>query len=224
MIQKKKLAKSEIKILHIDDYELPLQLSFPKDFMEKNQYALLLIMDEEPGGQMVTDKFHVDWDSVLIDTDNVIVARFDGRGSGFQGLKVLQEIHRRIGSVEAKDQVAAVKYLLKLPYIDSKRLSIFGKGYGGYVASMILKSDEQLFKCGAVVAPISDMKLYASAFSERYLGMPSKEESTYQVYPDEGYHVSDKSKHHFYSTILRFFSDCLKEEISVLPPEPEEDE
>jgi hypothetical protein len=77
--------------------------------------ALLLIKyahicrDEEPGGQMVTDKFHVDWDSVLIDTDNVIVARFDGRGSGFQGLKVLQEIHRRIGSVEAKDQVAAVK-------------------------------------------------------------------------------------------------------------------
>lgn len=219
------------------------------------------------------DKFHVDWDSVLIDTDNVIVARFDGRGSGFQGLKVLQEIHRRIGSVEAKDQVAAVKYLLKQPYIDSKRLSIFGKGYGGYIASMILKSDEKFFKCGAVVAPISDMKLYASAFSERYLGMPSKEESTYQassvlhnihglkeenlliihgtadtkvhfqhsaelikhlikagvnytlqVYPDEGYHISDKSKHHFYSTILRFFSDCLKEEVSVLPQEPEEDE
>ncbi|GAB1285362.1 Inactive dipeptidyl peptidase 10 [Apodemus speciosus] len=249
-IQKKKLAKREIKILHIDDYG-----------------------DEEPGGQMVTDKFHADWDSVLIDTDNVIVARFDGRGSGFQGLKVLQEIHRRIGSVEAKDQVAAVKYLLKQPYIDSKRLSIFGKGYGGYIASMILKSDEKFFKCGTVVSPISDMKLYASAFSERYLGMPSKEESTYQassvlhnihglkeenlliihgtadtkvhfqhsaelikhlikagvnytlqVYPDEGYHISDKSKHHFYSTILRFFSDCLKEEVSVLPQEPEEDE
>lgn len=77
--------------------------------------ALLLIKyvhiyrDEEPGGQMVTEKFHVDWDSVLIDTDNVIVARFDGRGSGFQGLKVLQEIHRRTGSVEAKDQIAAIK-------------------------------------------------------------------------------------------------------------------
>ncbi|XP_051003235.1 inactive dipeptidyl peptidase 10 [Acomys russatus] len=272
-MQKKKLAKAEIKMLHIDDYELPLQLSLPKDFMEKNQYAVLLIMDEEPGGQMVTDKFHVDWDSVLIDTDNVIVARFDGRGSGFQGLKILQEIHRRIGSVEAKDQVAAVKYLLKQPYIDSKRVSIFGKGYGGYVASMILKSDEKLFKCGAVVAPISDMKLYASAFSERYLGMPSKEESAYQassvlhnihglkeenlliihgtadtkvhfqhsaelikhlikagvnytlqVYPDEGYHISDMSKHHLYSTILRFFSDCLKEEVTVLPQEPEEDE
>lgn len=31
------------------------------------------------------------------------------------------------------------------------------------------------------MAPITDMKLYASAFSERYLGIPSKEEITYQT-------------------------------------------
>ncbi|XP_066201539.1 inactive dipeptidyl peptidase 10 isoform X2 [Saccopteryx leptura] len=272
-ILKKKIIKSEIKMLHIDDYELPLQLSFPKDFTDRNKYALLLIMDEEPGSQLVTDKFYIDWDSVLVDTDSIIIARFDGRGSGFQGLKILQEIHRRLGSVEVKDQIAAVKFLLKLPYIDSKRLSIFGKGYGGYIASMILKSDEKLFKCGSVIAPIIDLKLYASAFSERYLGVPSKEESTYQassvlhninglkeeniliihgtadtkvhfqhsaelikhlikagvnytmqVYPDEGHKVSEKSKYHLYSTILRFFSDCLKEEIAVIPQEPEEDE
>lgn len=76
--------------------------------------ALVLVQcwycrDEEPGGQLVTDKFHIDWDSVLVHTDSIIIARFDGRGSGFQGLKILQEIHRRLGSVEVKDQVAAVK-------------------------------------------------------------------------------------------------------------------
>ena len=65
-----------------------------------------IFRDEEPGGQLVTDKFHIDWDSVLVDTDNIIIARFDGRGSGFQGLKILQEIHRRLGSVEVKDQIA----------------------------------------------------------------------------------------------------------------------
>ncbi|GAB5575609.1 inactive dipeptidyl peptidase 10 isoform X2 [Prionailurus iriomotensis] len=257
-ILKKKIVKSEIKMLHIDDYELPLQLSFPKDFTDRNQYALLLIMDEEPGGQLVTDKFHIDWDSVLVDTDNVITARFDGRGSGFQGLKILQEIHRRLGSVEVKDQIAAVKFLLKQPYIDSKRLSIFGKGYGGYIASMILKSDEKLFKCGSVIAPITDLKLYESTYQASSVlhnihGL--KEENiliihgtadtkvhfqhsaelikhlikagvnyTMQIYPDEGHNISEKSKYHLYSTILRFFSDCLKEEIPVLPQEPEEDE
>uniref|UniRef100_A0A8B9NNB8 Dipeptidyl peptidase like 10 n=1 Tax=Accipiter nisus TaxID=211598 RepID=A0A8B9NNB8_9AVES len=262
---KKKNSRTEIKMLHIEDYELPLQLSLPKDFTDRNQYALLLIIDEAPGSQLVTDKFHIDWDSVLVNSDNVIVARFDGRGSGFQGLKILQEVHRCLGSVEVKDQIAAIESLLKQPFIDPKRLSIFGKGYGGYITSMILKSSERLFKCGAVVAPITDMKLYASAFSERYLGIPSKEENTYQassvlhnlhglkeanllivhgtadgkylqiqlhlesdvpqIYPDEGHNIaSEKSKYHLYSTILGFFSACLKEETPILPQEPEEDE
>uniref|UniRef100_A0A803XWF3 Dipeptidyl peptidase like 10 n=1 Tax=Meleagris gallopavo TaxID=9103 RepID=A0A803XWF3_MELGA len=172
---KKKNSRTEIKMLHIEDYELPLQLSLPKDFTDRNQYALLLMIDEAPGSQLVTDKFHIDWDSVLVNSDNVIIARFDGRGSGFQGLKILQEVHRCLGSVEVKDQIAAVESLLKQPFIDPKRLSIFGKGYGGYIASMILKSTERLFKCGAVVAPITDMKLYGeistmSSFSHRVLG------------------------------------------------------
>lgn len=67
--------------------------------------------DEAPGSQLVTDKFHIDWDSVLVNSDNVIVARFDGRGSGFQGLKILQEVHRCLGSVEVKDQIAAIEYV-----------------------------------------------------------------------------------------------------------------
>ncbi|KAM4697616.1 inactive dipeptidyl peptidase 10 [Rhinophrynus dorsalis] len=177
----KKIFKTEIKMIHIEDYELPLRLSLPRDFTEQNQYPLLLLIDETPGSQLVTDKFHIDWDSILINSNNVIVARFDGRGSGFQGLKILQEVHRGLGSVEVKDQIAAVEWLLKKPFIDPNRVSIFGKGYGGYIASMILKGNERLFKCGALFAPITDMRLYASAFSERYLGLPSMEENTYQA-------------------------------------------
>ncbi|XP_073490684.1 inactive dipeptidyl peptidase 10 [Aquarana catesbeiana] len=180
-VSQKQIFRSEIKTINIEDYELPLRLSFPRDFTEQNQYPLLLIVDESPGSQLVTDKFHVDWDSVLINSDNVIVGRFDGRGSGFQGLKILQEVHRGLGSVEVKDHIAAVEWVLREPYIDPNRLSIFGKGYGGYIASMILKANERLFKCGALMAPITDMRLYASAFSERYLGMPSTDENTYQA-------------------------------------------
>ncbi|XP_026570396.1 inactive dipeptidyl peptidase 10 [Pseudonaja textilis] len=273
-ISMRKILRTETRMLHIDDYELPLQLTFPKDFSERNMYPLLLIVDEVPGSQLVTDKFHIDWDSVLVNSDNVIIAQFDGRGSGFQGLKILQEVHHSLGSVEVKDQIAAVEYLLKQSFIDGNRLSIFGKGYGGYLASMILKSNEKLFKCGAVIAPITDMRLYASAFSERYLGNPSKEENAYQassvfhnihgfkegnllithgtadtkvhfqhsaelikhlikagvnytmqIYPDEGHYItSEKSKYHLYSTILNFFSACLKEETPILPQEVEDDE
>lgn len=67
--------------------------------------------DEAPGNQLVTDKFHIDWDSVLVNSDNIVLARFDGRGSGFQGLKILQEVHHSLGSVEVKDQIGAVEYV-----------------------------------------------------------------------------------------------------------------
>ncbi|XP_069588656.1 inactive dipeptidyl peptidase 10 isoform X3 [Ranitomeya imitator] len=180
-VSQKEIFRSEVKMVPIEDYELPLRLSYPRDFMKQNRYPLLLIVDESPGNQLVTDKFHIGWDSVLINTENIIVARFDGRGSGFQGLKILQQVHRGLGSVEVKDQIAAVEWLLREPYIDPSRLSIFGKGYGGYIASMILKANERLFRCGALIAPITDMRLYASAFSERYLGMPSAEDNTYQA-------------------------------------------
>lgn len=38
-----------------------------------------------PGGQAVNQEFTLDWDRVLAGSDQVIVARLDGRGAGFRG-------------------------------------------------------------------------------------------------------------------------------------------
>ncbi|XP_078259579.1 inactive dipeptidyl peptidase 10 isoform X5 [Rhinoraja longicauda] len=70
--------------------------------------------------------------------------------------------------------------LKKLPFIDTNRIAIYGKAYGGYVTAMILSSTDRMFKCGVAVAPITDWKLYASAFTERYLGLPSRDANIYQ--------------------------------------------
>ncbi|KAJ8252775.1 hypothetical protein GJAV_G00205420 [Gymnothorax javanicus] len=69
---------------------------------------------------------------------------------------------------------------MKFEYIDNSRIGIFGKDYGGYVTLMMLKSAENLFKCAVAMSPVTDWKLYASAFSERYLGMPAGEDDKYQ--------------------------------------------
>uniref|UniRef100_A0A4W5NRQ6 Dipeptidyl peptidase like 10 n=1 Tax=Hucho hucho TaxID=62062 RepID=A0A4W5NRQ6_9TELE len=68
------------------------------------------VLDSAPGGQAVSDQFVLDWDSVLVSSDNVIVARLDGSGSGFLGQRVLHEVHQRLGTVEVQDQIAAVEY------------------------------------------------------------------------------------------------------------------
>uniref|UniRef100_A0A3Q2UP34 Dipeptidyl peptidase like 10 n=1 Tax=Fundulus heteroclitus TaxID=8078 RepID=A0A3Q2UP34_FUNHE len=161
--------------------DLPLQISYPLDFSESRHYGLLLMIDSAPGGQAVSDRFSLGWDSVLVSSDSVIVARLDGRGSGFQGQRILQEVHQRLGTVDVQDQIAAVEYMMKFPYIDRTRIAVFGKGYGAYLTLMMLRSTDGLFKCAGAVSPVTDWKLYASAFSERYLGMPLRDDSRYQV-------------------------------------------
>lgn len=75
-------------------------------------YVCSLFSDGAPGGQAVSDRFSLSWDSVLVSSDNIIVARLDGRGGGFQGQRILHEVHQRLGTVDVQDQIAAVEYVI----------------------------------------------------------------------------------------------------------------
>ncbi|XP_019959382.2 A-type potassium channel modulatory protein DPP6-like isoform X2 [Paralichthys olivaceus] len=166
------MPKVEYKTLTIDDYTLTMQILKPAGFVDTAHYPLLLLVDGTPGGQMVTEQFQVDWDTVLVSSFSTIVIRFDGHGSGFQGTNLLHKVRRRLGKLEERDQLEALRFISKEPYIDKNRIGVYGKAYGGYLATMLLSSEEfTQLKCGTAVSPITDFELYASAFSERYLGL-----------------------------------------------------
>ncbi|XP_026217547.1 inactive dipeptidyl peptidase 10-like isoform X1 [Anabas testudineus] len=177
----KRLIQTDIRMITNDNFELPLKLIYPPDFSESYLYGLLLIVGSSPGDQAVTEEFRLDWDSVLVGSEQVIVARLDGRGSGFRGQRVLQQVHQRLGTVDAEDQIAAVEYLTKLPFIDRTRVGVFGEDYGGFLTLTMLKSTDRLIRCAAAQAPVIDWTMYDSAFSERYLGSPSTDENRYQA-------------------------------------------
>ncbi|KAJ8003535.1 hypothetical protein DPEC_G00149360 [Dallia pectoralis] len=179
-LEVKKISQRDVRIIQNEHFDLPLKLTYPLDFSESLLYGLLLIVDGSPGSQSVCDKYELGWDSVLVSCDEVIVARLDGRGTGYRGQKVLQQVHQRLGTVEVQDQIAALEYMLTLPYIDRARIGIFGKGYGAYLTLILLRSTA-LIKCAAADSPVIDWKLYASAFSERYFGLTSKNDNRYQV-------------------------------------------
>ncbi|XP_023282846.1 inactive dipeptidyl peptidase 10-like isoform X1 [Seriola lalandi dorsalis] len=180
-LETKRTIQTDIRIITNDNFELPLKLIYPPDFSESYLYGLLLIVGSSPGDQTVTEEFSLDWNWVLVGSEQVIVARLDGRGSGFRGQRVLQQVHLRLGTVDAEDQIAALEYLVKLPFIDRTRVGVFGEDYGGFLTLMMLKSTERLIRCAAAQAPVIDWSMYASAFSERYFGLPSTEENRYQA-------------------------------------------
>ncbi|XP_034720680.1 inactive dipeptidyl peptidase 10-like isoform X4 [Etheostoma cragini] len=180
-LETKKMIHTEIRMITNDNFELPLKLIYPPDFSESYLYGLLLIVGSSLASQAVTEEFGLDWASVLGGSEQVIVARLDGRGSGFRGQRVLQQVHQRLGTVDAEDQAAAVEYLAGLPFVDRTRVGVFGEDYGGFLALTMLKSTEKLIRCAAVQAPVTDWSVYVSAVSERYLGSPSADKNRYQA-------------------------------------------
>lgn len=58
---------------------------------------------------MVSEQFRVDWTTVLVSSFNAIVIRFDGYGSGFQGTNFLYKVRRKLGKLEERDQLEALR-------------------------------------------------------------------------------------------------------------------
>ncbi|XP_060051666.1 dipeptidyl aminopeptidase-like protein 6 [Erinaceus europaeus] len=184
-VSERQMPTVEYRKMVVADYSLPLQVIKPATFTDTAHYPLLLLVDGTPGTQSVAEKFAVSWETALVSSHGAIVVRCDGRGSGFQGTKLLQEIRRRLGSLEEEDQLEAVRTLLREPYVDRTRVAVFGQDYGGFLSTSILpaKANDQapVFRCGAALSPITDFRLYASAFSERYLGLHGLDNRAYEM-------------------------------------------
>ncbi|XP_036281723.1 dipeptidyl aminopeptidase-like protein 6 [Pipistrellus kuhlii] len=184
-ISDRQMPKVEYKEIEMEDYSLSMQILKPATFTETTHYPLLLVVDGAPGSQSVAERFEVSWETVLASSHGAIVLRCDGRGSGFQGTRLLHAVRRRLGLLEDRDQLEAVRRMLKETYVDRTRVAVFGEDYGGYLSTYILpakgENQGQMFACGSALSPITDFKLYASAFSERYLGLYGLDNRAYEM-------------------------------------------
>ena len=99
----------------------------------------------------------------------------------------MHEIYKRMGTVEAEDQIAVVKYLTEnLPFVDASRTAIWGWSYGGYATASVMTLDTaNVFKCGMSVAPVTSWIYYDSIYTERYMGLPTAADN------QAGYNNSD---------------------------------
>nr|CAH0105676.1 unnamed protein product [Daphnia galeata] len=144
-----------------------------------SQYPMLVYVYGGPNSQQVSDRYRVDWGYHLSTSRGVIYALIDGRGSGYQGDKMLHEIYRRMGTVEIQDQIKVAKFLKEnLPFVDGNKTAIWGWSYGGYAtASALAQDQEDVFKCGMSVAPVTNWIYYDSIYTERYMGLPTVDDN-----------------------------------------------
>ncbi|XP_041834473.1 dipeptidyl peptidase 4-like [Melanotaenia boesemani] len=165
--------------IKLGKYNLWYQMFLPPGFDESKKYPVLIDVYAGPCSQKVDFRYRVSWSTYLASTEDIIVASFDGRGSGYQGDELMHEIYKRLGTYEVEDQITAAREFIKMGFIDKDRVAIWGWSYGGYVTSMVLGSGSGVFKCGMAVAPVSKWEFYDSIYTERYMMQPSENPDAY---------------------------------------------
>lgn len=108
-----------------------------------------------------------------------VVFTVDNRGSNYRGKAFEDPIYQRMGEIEVQDQIAGVKFLHTLPYIDKDRVGVYGHSYGGYMALMSMFKAGDYFAAGVSGAPVTDWRLYDTHYTERYMGNPNDVDEAY---------------------------------------------
>uniref|UniRef100_A0A336M1A4 Venom dipeptidyl peptidase 4 n=2 Tax=Culicoides sonorensis TaxID=179676 RepID=A0A336M1A4_CULSO len=157
---------------------------------EITRYPMVVNIYSGPGTQLITEKWNVDWNTYLAGTKDYIITQIDGRGSSGQGYQLLHEVYRRLGTVEISDQLEVTEYLRdNIHFVDKRRVGVWGWSYGGFASILALASTDELFQCGISVAPVTNWKLYDSAYTEKFMGLPNVTDNY------KGYEEGDLSKY-----------------------------
>jgi dipeptidyl-peptidase-4 len=143
----------------------------PLDFDESKKYPVLMVQYSGPNSQQVNDSWSIGWEYYLASKSYVVVC-VDGRGTGARGADFRKCTYGKMGMIESEDQIEAAKYLGNLAFIDRSRIGIWGWSYGASMTLWAMSAGEQIFKAGIAVAPVTDWRLYDSAYTERFMGLP----------------------------------------------------
>lgn len=80
-----------------------------------------------PGSQQIDQRFaRSDWANYVACGLKTIVVIVDGRGTGFKGRKLRNPVKGNLGFFETIDQIEAAKQYAQKPFVDAKRIGIWG--------------------------------------------------------------------------------------------------
>ena len=172
--------KEFITLQTASGFELNAWIIKPADFDESKKYPVMIFQYSGPNSQSVTDRFEIGWEQYLA-TNGIICVGVDPRGTGARGEEFRKCTYLKMGELESKDLVEAAQALTRLPYIDGKRLGIWGWSFGGYSTLMAMSVGNGTFKTGIAVAPVTDWRYYDTVYTERFMRTPRENETGYNA-------------------------------------------
>jgi dipeptidyl aminopeptidase/acylaminoacyl peptidase len=161
-----------------DGFQLEATLTFPPDFDESKKYPVWLTTYAGPHAPRVRNGGGPQMQPQMLANLGIIVFAIDPRSASGKGAQSTWTAYRRLGEQELADLECGVKWLSKLPYVDTQRVGLQGHSYGGFMTAFAL-THSTLFCAGIAGSPVTDWRNYDSIYTERYMNTPQENPEGY---------------------------------------------
>ncbi len=162
--------------------DLYCRLIKPVDFDPAKKYPVIIYVYGGPHAQLINKSwtggagFWLNW----LAQKGYVVFTLDNRGSSNRGFEFESVIHRHLGDNEIADQMAGVRYLKSLSYVDTTRIGVNGWSYGGFMTVSMMLRHPGIFKVACAGGPVIDWKWYEVMYGERYMDTPMENPDGYK--------------------------------------------
>jgi dipeptidyl-peptidase-4 len=164
----------------VTDRRLPTGVLYPRSHVAGRKLPVLVDIYGGPGHQEVVS-VRSRWVERQWWADaGFAVVVVDNRGTPGVAPSFEKAIHRRFADVILADQVDALAAVAeKHTDLDLTRVAIRGWSFGGYLSALAVLRRPDTYHCAVAGAPVTDWELYDTAYTERYLGLPSDAHDVY---------------------------------------------
>jgi dipeptidyl-peptidase-4 len=176
--------------LVLGERELRAVLLLPENHKPGTRLPVLLDPYGGPHAQMVLGVHNMFLHAQWFANQGFAVLVADGRGAPGRGPAWDRAVLDNLAAVPLEDQVDALHAAAaQYPDLDLGRVAIRGWSFGGYLSAQAVLRRPDVFHAAVVGAPVTDQRLYDTAYTERYLGHPDEQPEVYNansLFPDAG--------------------------------------
>ncbi|HVM89234.1 MAG TPA: DPP IV N-terminal domain-containing protein [Puia sp.] len=174
-------AKSNISFFKIkteEGIEMDAWMQKPTHFDVSKKYPVVFFVYTEPAGQNVRDSWGIANNRIYngsMADDGYIYVSIDNRGTPVpKGREWRKCVYRKIGLININDQALAAKEVLKMPFIDTSRVAVWGWSGGGSATLNLMFQHPEIYKTGIAIAAVGNQLTYDNIYQERYMGLPQE--------------------------------------------------
>ena len=176
------LVEPRVNLRRYGSIGVPTAVLFPTGHVPGTKLPVLMNPYGGPHAQMVLNSRGAHCTSQWFADQGFAVVVADGRGTPGLGTGWEREVKWDLATKVLEDQVEALRAAAaEYPDLDTSRVGIRGWSFGGYLAALAVMRRPDVFHAAVAGAPVTEWRLYDTAYTERYLGNPAVDPAPYDA-------------------------------------------